>query len=232
MPDTKSLAERVLFEDNHLLIINKLPGEIIQADKTGDEPLSEQIKAFLKHRDHKPGNVFCGVVHRLDRPVSGAVIFAKTSKALARLNLLLQRREIRKRYWALCRNRPYEDEGELVGYYLKDASRNKSFFSPEPRQGALEGSLRYRLLKSFDRYHLLEVEPMTGRHHQIRTSLAHLGCPIAGDVKYGDRRALPDRSIALHARFLQFEHPVRHALVQVVAPLPCGGLWSKLDFGK
>lgn len=232
MPEHKGLAERILFEDNHLLILNKLAGEIVQGDKTGDEPLSEQIKTFLKQRDNKPGNVFCGVVHRLDRPVSGAVIFAKTSKALARLNAQLQRREIRKLYWALSRNRPSLDEGELVGYYRKDASRNKSYFSPASHEGSLPGSLRYRWLRSFDRYHLLEIEPLTGRHHQIRASLAYLGCPIAGDVKYGDRRALPDRSIALHAHSLTFEHPVRHVPVHVVAPLPPAGLWSKLDFGK
>lgn len=230
MIQEKSLAERILFEDNHLLILNKLPGEIVQADKTGDVPLSEHIKNFLKQRDHKPGNVFCGVVHRLDRPVSGAVIFAKTSKALARLNAQLQRREVRKIYWALSRSRPRENEGELKGYFRKKAVLNKSFFSPEPQAGALPGSLRYRYLKSFVRYHLLEVEPLTGRHHQIRASLAYLGCPIAGDVKYGDRRAMPDRSIALHARYLEFEHPVRHTPVQVLAPLPSVTVWSKLDF--
>lgn len=224
------LAGRVLYEDNHLLIVNKLPGEIVQSDKTGDVPLSEQVKAFLKHRDNKQGNVFCGVVHRLDRPVSGAVIFAKTSKALARLNAMLQRREIRKIYWALTRNRPKVEEGYLQGYFRKDASRNKSFFSSGAREGAVVGNLHYRLLKSFHSYHLVEVEPRTGRHHQIRASLAYLGCPIAGDVKYGDRRALPDRSIALHARCLMLQHPVRRAPVVVEASLPPGDLWSKLDF--
>jgi 23S rRNA pseudouridine1911/1915/1917 synthase len=230
MSEGKSLAERILCEDNHLLIVNKLPGEIVQADKTGDVPLSEHVKNFIKQRDHKPGNVFCGVVHRLDRPVSGAVIFAKTGKALARLNAQMQRREIRKIYWALTRYCPPVSEGELKGYFRKNAARNKSYFSPDPRLGALPGSLRYRWLKSFDRYHLLEVEPLTGRHHQIRAALAHLGCPIAGDVKYGDRRAMLDRSIALHARYLEFEHPVRHIPVKVLAPLPSDTVWSKLDF--
>lgn len=228
-------AGRILYEDNHIIAVNKLPGELVQSDPFGDEPLIELVKKYLKARYHKPGNVFCGVVHRLDRPVSGIVLFARTSKALARLNGLLRDRKIRKVYWLLTRHAPPLTEGVAEGYIRRKASLNKSFFTPEPVLGAQAARLTYRLLQAFRHYCLVEVELHTGRHHQIRATMEYLGCPIAGDVKYGDKRGFKDRSIALHARMVQFQHPVAGLELIIEAPLPPGGLWETLkvrELGK
>ncbi|MCS6980282.1 MAG: RluA family pseudouridine synthase [Flavobacteriales bacterium] len=222
------LAHRIVYEDNHLLVINKWSSEIVQSDKTGDLPLCEQAKSFLKTKYQKPGQVFCGVVHRLDRPVSGLVLFAKTGKALARLNKLLQERQIRKFYWALTRQAPPQDAGILEGFLTRNKRLNKSFFSPTESPEALSASLAFKVLHRFDRLTLLEIELFTGRHHQIRASLAFLKCPVAGDVKYGDRRALRDQSIALHARRLELVHPVSGERLLLEGPCPSGGIWESV----
>lgn len=219
--------DSIVYEDNHLIIVNKAPGEIVQGDKTGDEPLSETIKRWLKEKYAKPGNVFCGVVHRLDRPVGGLVVFAKTSKALARLNEMFRTGKVTKRYLAVTRNLPPKPADRLKGYLTSTERSNKSYISPTPREGAKEAILSYRLIGSSDRYHLLEVELETGRKHQIRVQLASIGCPIKGDLKYGDKRSNPDGSISLQAHRISFVHPVSGKLVDVTAPLPEGdALWQ------
>jgi len=221
------IAEQIIYEDNHLIALNKQSGQIVQADKTGDVPLVEEIKAFLKERDNKPGNVFCGVIHRLDRPVSGVVIFAKTSKALSRMNDLVLSRNFHKTYWAVVKNRPPAEEGHLEDYLVRVEKNNKSFVTADSQKpGAKLAILDYRLKAvSKGGYHLLEVDLHTGRHHQIRCQLAHMGCPIKGDLKYGASRSNPDGSISLHARRLEFEHPVRHEQVVITAPAP----WDYFD---
>jgi 23S rRNA pseudouridine1911/1915/1917 synthase len=216
----------ILYEDNHLIIINKKPSQITQGDKTGDEPLGEIIKGFIKTRDNKPGNVFLGVVHRLDRPVSGAVIFAKTSKALSRLNSLIKEGGIHKTYWVVVRNRPPAEKGHLVNYLRKDEEKNKSFAYEKPVPGSKKAELLYEVIGSSDRYFLLEVELLTGRHHQIRAQLARIGCPVKGDLKYGDERSNPDGSIHLHARRIGFMHPVKNEPVSVTADPPDDPLWN------
>ena len=212
----QDLESRILYEDNHLLIFNKRTGEIVQGDKTGDEPLSETLKAFLAQRDGKPGQVFMGVPHRLDRPVSGVVVFAKTSKALERLNQMLRDGEIHKTYWALTANRPPKDSDVLTDFLTRNEAQNKSYVSKNGK----EARLKYTLLQTTERYFLLEVELYTGRHHQIRCQLAHMGCPIKGDLKYGARRSNPDGGISLLARHIQFIHPVKKTEVDVTAPVP------------
>ncbi|MGM9861896.1 MAG: RluA family pseudouridine synthase [Muribaculaceae bacterium] len=219
----------ILYEDNHIIIVNKRPGEIVQGDKTGDTPLSETIKAFIKQRDAKPGNVFLGVVHRLDRPVGGAVIFAKTSKALSRLNDMLRNGHIHKTYWAITRNMPPQQSDTLTHYITTVERNNKSYAALKPSASAKEARLRYRLIASGDRYHLLEVELLTGRKHQIRVQLSAIGCPIKGDLKYGDKRSNPDGSISLLARRIVFTHPVSGNLIDVTAPVPAAdNLWQAL----
>lgn len=219
----------VLYEDNHLLIVNKAPGEIVQGDKTGDEPLVDTLKRWLKEKYNKPGNVFLGLPHRLDRPVGGVVVFAKTSKALARLNEMFRNRsEVKKTYWAITRNRPKEPEGRLVGYIKSVEKSNKSFVYDHPREGAKEAVLSYRQIAESDRYHLLEVNLETGRKHQIRAQLAHIGCPVKGDLKYGDKRSNPDGSISLLARKIEFIHPVSKEPICVTAPVPDDNLWHAL----
>ena len=220
----------VLYEDNHIIIINKKPGEIVQGDKTGDTPLSEMVAAWLKEKYNKPGNVFVGVVHRLDRPVGGAVIFAKTSKALTRLNEMFRNGEVHKTYWAITRNRPPQTEDTLTHYITTVESTNKSTAHTSPRKNAKEARLSYRLLRSTDRYHLLEVELHTGRKHQIRVQLSAIGCPIRGDLKYGDKRSNPDGSISLIARSIEFIHPVSKLPIKVTAPVPQhDNLWKALE---
>ena len=214
------LAGRILYEDNHILIINKKAGEIVQGDKTGDEPLGETLKAFIAMRDGKPGQVFMGVPHRIDRPVSGAVVFAKTSKALERLSAMFREGSVHKTYWALVCKAPKEKEALVEGWISRNERLNKSFFSVKPVPGAKEARLRYAHIADTDRYHLLEVELMTGRHHQIRCQLADLGCPIKGDLKYGAPRSNPDGGISLHARQVSFIHPVKKEAVEITAPLP------------
>ena len=218
----------ILYEDNHILIVNKLPGEIVQADKTGDEPLVESLKQFIKERDAKPGNVFLGVVHRLDRPVGGAVIFAKTSKALARLNEMLRNGEVHKTYWALTRNRTPEVAGTLTHYIVTDEKTNKSRAYTSPKKGAKEARLNYKLLACGKTLNLVEVELLTGRKHQIRVQLAAVGCPIRGDLKYGDKRSNPDGSISLLARKIEFIHPVSKEFISVTAPLPNDSVWKAI----
>lgn len=210
----------VLYEDNHVIIVSKLPGEIVQGDKTGDTPLSEMVKAYIKEHYAKPGDVFLGVVHRLDRPVSGVVVFARTSKALARLNEMFRTQAVEKTYWALVQNLPSQPEATLTHYLLRNEKLNKSFAYDHERSGAKKAVLEYKVIGHTDRYHLLEVHLHTGRHHQIRCQLAAIGCPIRGDLKYGARRSNPDGSISLHARSIRFEHPVSHKEIYVEAPAP------------
>lgn len=219
----------ILYEDNHIIIINKQPGEIVQGDKTGDTPLSETLKAFIKERDAKPGNVFMGVVHRLDRPVGGAVIFAKTSKALSRLNEMLRNGDIHKTYWAVTRNAPKQSQAMLTHHITSVERNNKSYAADKPSKNSKEARLSYRLLASSERYQLLEVKLITGRKHQIRVQLSAIGCPIKGDLKYGDKRSNPDGSISLLAREIDFIHPVSKKAIHVVAPVPDDTLWHALE---
>lgn len=207
-----------LYEDNHLIIVAKEPGEIVQGDKTGDRPLSETVKTYLKEIHNKPGNVFCGVVHRLDRPVGGAVIFAKTSKALTRLNEMLREGKIHKTYWALVEGSPERDEDTLENLLVSNQKLNKTFIAQPGNKEAKLARLHYRVLARGTRYSLLEIELLTGRKHQIRAQLSAIGHPIKGDLKYGARRSNSDGSISLLARSIKFEHPVSHINVDVEAP--------------
>ena len=203
----------VVYEDNHIIVVNKTASEIVQADKTGDTPLSETVKQYLKEKYQKPGNVFLGVTHRLDRPVSGLVIFAKTSKALTRLNEMFRTSEVKKTYWAVVKNAPQEQQ-------------NKSYAYDKEVPNSKKAILHYRLIGHSENYYLLEVDLKTGRHHQIRCQLAKMGCPIKGDLKYGSPRSNPDGSICLHARRVRFVHPVSKELIELEAPLPEGNLWK------
>lgn len=212
----QDITDRILYEDNHLLVFNKHTGEIVQGDKTGDEPLSETLKAFIAQRDSKPGQVFMGVPHRLDRPVSGVCLFAKTSKALERLNEMLRNSQVHKTYWALTANRPPKESDLLTDFLTRNEAQNKSYVSKNGK----EARLKYTLIQTTERYYLLEVELYTGRHHQIRCQLAHMGCPIKGDLKYGAKRSNPDGGISLLARRIQFIHPVKKTEVDVTAPVP------------
>lgn len=214
------LASRIVYEDNHLLVFDKKAGEIVQGDKTGDEALSETLKAFVATRDSKPGKVFMGVPHRLDRPVCGLCIFAKTSKALERLNAMFRNSEVHKTYLALCCAAPQQPEGLLEDWMERNERLNKSFITRKPRPGAKLAKLRYRHVADTERYHLLEVELLTGRHHQIRCQLSHMGCPIKGDLKYGAPRSNPDGGICLQAHSVTFVHPVRKEELRLVAALP------------
>ena len=220
----------VLYEDNHIIIVNKTASEIVQGDKTGDTPLSEIVKQYLKEKYAKPGNVFIGVTHRLDRPVSSLVVFAKTSKALSRLNEMFKGSEVKKTYWAVVKERPPKDEDELVHYLVRNERQNKSYAYDAERPGSKKAILHYRLIGRSQNYYLLEVDLKTGRHHQIRCQLAKMGCPIKGDLKYGAPRSNPDGSICLHARRIRFIHPVSKQLIDVEAPLPPGNLWNGFDF--
>lgn len=223
-----SLAEQILYEDNHLLALNKRCGQIVQGDKTGDLPLPEMVKAFLKERDAKPGNVFCGVIHRLDRPVSGVVLFAKTSKALSRMNESVKGREMQKTYWALCKEAPLQSEGHLEDWLLRNKKQNKSYVVKAGTDGAKLAVLDYKLLGvSTGGYHLIEIDLHTGRHHQIRAQLANMGCHIKGDLKYGAERSNPDGGISLHARSITFIHPVKKEPVTIVAAPPDEPIWKE-----
>lgn len=216
----------VVYEDNHIIIVNKTSSEIVQGDKTGDTPLSEMVKQYLKEKYHKPGNVFVGVTHRLDRPVSGLVIFAKTSKALSRLNEMFKNSEVKKTYWAIVKNKPTEYEGVLEHYLVRNEKQNKSYAYDREKPGAKKAILHYKLIGQSENYYLLEVDLKTGRHHQIRCQLAKMGCPIKGDLKYGFPRSNPDGSICLHARRVSFIHPVSKESIVVEAPVPAGNLWN------
>ena len=219
----------VIYEDNHIIAVDKTCREIVQGDKTGDKPLSEMLKAWLKEKYCKPGNVFVGVTHRLDRPVSGLVIFAKTSKALTRLNEMFRAGEVKKTYWAVVKNAPKESEGELVHFLVRNEKQNKSYAYDKEVPNSKKAVLDYRLIGRSDNYYLLEVDLKTGRHHQIRCQLAKMGCPIKGDLKYGSPRSNPDGSICLHARRVRFVHPVSKELIELKAPLPEGNLWKGFE---
>lgn len=219
----------VLYEDNHIIVVNKTASEIVQADKTGDTPLSETVKQYLKEKYRKPGNVFLGVTHRLDRPVSGLVIFAKTSKALARLNEMFRTGGVKKTYWAVVKDKPEEPEGELVHFLVRNEKQNKSYACDKEVPNGKKAVLHYRLTGRSENYYLLEVDLKTGRHHQIRCQLAKMGCPIKGDLKYGFPRSNPDGSICLHARRVKFTHPVSKILIELEAPLPEGNLWKGFE---
>ncbi len=217
---------QVLFEDNHIIVINKLPSQIVQGDKTGDETLPDLIKEYLKQKYDKPGNVFCGVVHRLDRPTSGVVVFAKTSKALSRLSEQFKTRETKKIYWAVVENEPKKSEDTLINYLHKNEKQNKSYVVSEDKKGAKRAELHYKRLRSSDKYFLLEVELFTGRHHQIRCQLSNVGSIIKGDLKYGAKRSNENGSIYLHARKLTLTHPTTKELLTFTAPVPKDNLWN------
>ncbi len=221
----------VVYEDNHLLCVSKRPGEIVQGDKTGDEPMSEALKSWLKEKYNKPGNVYLGVIHRLDRPVGGLVLFAKTSKALSRMNELFRTGDVSKRYWAVVTARPPKHSDTLEQYLVRNESQNKSYVARQgaATPGAKLARLSYRLLASGEHYHLLEIELHTGRHHQIRCQLAALGCPIKGDLKYGAPRSNPGGSISLLSRQISFTHPVSKEALTLTAPVPEERLWHDLE---
>ncbi|OFO81179.1 RNA pseudouridine synthase [Prevotella sp. HMSC077E08] len=216
----------IVYEDNHLIIVYKHSGEIVQGDKTGDVPLSEDVKCYLKEKYQKPGNVFLGVVHRLDRPVAGLVVFAKTSKALTRLNKMFRDGEVHKTYWAIKKTLPPQPEGTLTDWLVRNEKQNKSYAYDHEVPHSKKAILKYRLIGQSDHYCLLEVNLMTGRHHQIRCQLAHMGCPIKGDLKYGAQRSNPDGSICLLAHHVEFVHPVSKQLISLDSPLPEDKLWQ------
>lgn len=222
-------SEQILYEDNHLIVLNKRAGQIVQGDKTGDPCMAEELKQYIKERDAKQGNVFCGVVHRLDRPVSGAVVFAKTSKALTRMNELVKSRDFHKVYQAVVRDLPPQPEGHIEDYLVRNEKLNKSFVTQDAqRPDAKKAVLDYRVVGSSEGgLHLLEIDLHTGRHHQIRCQLAHIGCPVKGDLKYGAPRSNPDGSISLHAARIEFEHPVSHKRIAIEAPAPWGAIFEQ-----
>ena len=216
----------MLFEDNHIIIVNKRAGDIVQGDKTGDKPLSDVVKEYIKAKYTKPGNVYLGVVHRLDRPTTGIVMFAKTSKALPRLNKLFAEKKANKTYWALVKNEPSKSKDSLVHWLKKNPKNNKSTAYIRETEASKKAILHYEVIKKLDNYYLIEVSLETGRHHQIRSQLSSIGCPIKGDLKYGFDRSNPDGSISLHARKLEFIHPVTKENISVSAPLPKDPIWN------
>ncbi len=218
----------ILYEDNHLIAVNKTGSDLVQGDETGDEPLSERVKEYIKEKYKKPGDVYLGVVHRLDRPVTGVVLFARTTKALTRMNKMFQDKEVKKTYWAVVKELPEEEEATLRHFILKDSKKNKSYAFPKMRLGAKEAILSYRHVSSAAKYHLLEVDLQTGRHHQIRCQLAKIGSPIRGDLKYGFDRSNANGGISLHARRISFLHPVKQEPVEIIAPVPKDdNLWKE-----
>ncbi|GAL67907.1 RluA family pseudouridine synthase [Jejuia pallidilutea] len=217
---------QVLYEDNHIIIVNKRAGDIVQGDKTGDTPLSDVVKAYIKNKYNKPGNVYLGTVHRLDRPTSGIVIFAKTSKVLPRLNKLFLSKAIKKTYWAVVKQHPLKQEDTLIHWLKKNPKNNKSYTHSKEIKDSKKAILHYKTIKKLDNYVLLEIHLETGRHHQIRTQLASIGCPIKGDLKYGFDRSNKDASIHLHARHIEFTHPVKKEQISVIAPLPEDVIWN------
>ncbi|WP_298366322.1 RluA family pseudouridine synthase [uncultured Lutibacter sp.] len=216
----------ILFEDNHLIVVNKQSGDIVQGDKTGDKPLSEIVKEYIKNKYNKPGNVFLGVVHRLDRPTTGIIVFARTSKSLERFNKMLRDKTVNKTYWAIVKQKPKKKQDTLIGYLRKNPKNNKSTSYSSEIEGSKKAILHYKILKSLDNYHLLEVDLETGRHHQIRCQLASIGCPIKGDLKYGFNRSNKDASIHLHARKIKFTHPVSKEEIEITAPTPNEVIWN------
>jgi 23S rRNA pseudouridine1911/1915/1917 synthase len=216
----------VLFEDNHLIAINKSVADIVQADKTGDLSLEDKVKQYIKKKYNKPGKVFLGVAHRIDRPVSGIVLFARTSKGLTRLNQMFQDKEIKKTYWAIVRDKPPKDSDTLKHYLVRNTTKNKSFAYDRETNDSKLAILAYRILDESEKYYLLEIDLQTGRHHQIRCQLSKIGCPIRGDLKYGYSRSLDNGGINLHARSIEFEHPVNHQLIKILADPPEDKLWN------
>ena len=217
---------KILFEDNHLIIVNKSCGEIVQADPSGDISLVQTVKDYLKRKYNKPGEVFLGVVHRVDRPVSGIVLFARTTKAQLRLNSMFQEKLVKKTYWALVKDLPSDEKGTLIHYIIRNTKNNRSYAQLKECPNSKKAVLHYRHIASSDRYHLLEIELETGRHHQIRCQLAAIGCPIRGDLKYGYPRSNPNGGISLHARRIQFTHPVKNEEIDLTAPVPDDSLWN------
>ena len=226
--NTKNL--QVLHEDNHIIIINKRAGDIVQGDKTGDTPLSDIVKGYIKNKYNKPGSVYLGVTHRLDRPTTGVVVFAKTSKALTRMNALFLNKKIEKTYWAVVKNKPGKQKDSLINWLKKNPKNNKSTAYPKEVDQSKKAILHYKLIYSLDRYHLLEIKLETGRHHQIRSQLSFIGSPIKGDLKYGFDRSNPDGSIHLHAQNISFIHPVNDQLISISAPTPSDVLWKKCNY--
>lgn len=220
-------SDRILFEDNHLIAVNKTNHDIVQSDDTGDEPLIEQIKSYIKQRDKKPGNVYLEVIHRIDRPVSGVVLFAKTSKVLPRMNKLFHDGLVKKIYWAVVKNMPPKESGSLLHYLTRNTKQNKSYVFDSPKPESKEARLNYRVMGKTSTYYLLEIELITGRHHQIRSQLAKIGCPIKGDLKYGFPRSNPDGGIHLHSRRVSFTHPVSGEDVEIIAQPPQDVLWNE-----
>lgn len=218
----------IVYEDNHIIVVNKASGEIVQGDKTGDVPLSETVKAYIKEKYHKEGNVFLGVVHRLDRPVSGLVVFARTSKSLARLNEMFRVGDVHKTYWAITKNKPPQDEDTLTGWLVRNEKQNKSYAYDHEVPNSKKAVLKYKLIGKSENYYLIEVNLLTGRHHQIRCQLAAIGCPIKGDLKYGAKRSNPDGSISLMAHRIEFVHPVSKEQISLEAPLPSDKLWQDI----
>ncbi len=218
----------ILYEDNHIIAVNKTNSEIVQGDKTGDDALCDKVKEYIKRKYNKPGDVYLGVVHRIDRPVSGVVIFARTSKAATRLSKMFQDKEVKKTYWAIVKNLPDNDEGRLVHYMIKNQEKNRSSAYDSPKKNSKEAILNYKLVSSSANYHLLEVDLETGRHHQIRCQLSKIDCPIRGDLKYGAQRSLKGGGINLHARKIEFLHPVKKEKIVITAPVPKEeNLWSE-----
>lgn len=220
---------QVLYEDNHIIVVNKRPGDIVQGDKTGDMPLSEVVKEYIKDKYNKPGNVYLGVVHRLDRPTSGIVVFARTSKALPRLNQLFKDRDAKKTYWALVKNMPPKEADTLTHYLKRNPKQNKSYAHIKEVTESKKAVLDYRIIQKLDNYFLLEIDLHTGRHHQIRSQFSAIGCPIKGDLKYGFDRSNKDASISLHARRLSFKHPVKDLELNLIAPLPNDPIWNAVN---
>ncbi|MCF0181552.1 MAG: RluA family pseudouridine synthase [Muribaculaceae bacterium] len=218
----------VIYEDNHIVIVNKAAGEIVQGDRTGDTPLVDIVKEWIKKKYDKPGNVFCGVTHRIDRPTCGLVVFARTSKGLSRMNELFRTGDVHKTYWAIVKNRPPKTADNLVHFLTSREANNKTYVSSSPTKGSVKAELNYRLIASGDNYHLLEIELITGRKHQIRAQLSAIGCPIKGDLKYGAPRSNPDGGISLQSHRIHFIHPVSKNVVDVTAPVPNEPLWQQL----
>ena len=217
----------ILYEDNHLIAINKKSGDIVQGDKTGDEPLSEKLKKFIKHKYNKPGNVYLGTIHRIDRPTSGVLLFAKTSKALSRMNEKFRNNEVQKTYWAVVKNKLPKKNDVIENYLTKNQAKNKSFISNS--KNGKHSKLEYKQVKKLDNYFIYEINPFTGRHHQIRVQLASMGSPIKGDLKYGAKRSNKDGSINLHAREITFNHPTKKERIKIIAPLPKANIWELIN---
>lgn len=221
----------ILYEDNHLIIVNKKGGLLVQGDRTGDASLVDLVKDYLKKKYQKPGNIFCGVIHRIDRPVSGLVVLAKTSKALERMNALFREKKIKKTYWAIIKNKPAEEEKTLIHWLEKDTSKNKvKLYTKAAHKNLLNVELHYKLIRQVDHFFLLEVYPLTGRPHQIRAQLAFMGCPIRGDIKYGYPTANTDQCINLHAQHIEFIHPVQKTILSCSAPIPSQPTWKGFEF--